>query len=217
MIHQLEAESIELSFGERRILTDIYIKCQTGKVTGLLGRNGQGKSCLMEIIYGTMPREKSVRLDNFRLPAAFKRPDLVRYLPQYHFIPSSLSLKRVFHDYALDFAAFSQRFPELRSKYRTPFGHLSGGQRRLVELYVTLAPKTLFVMLDEPFSYLSPILMDEVKEMLKEEKKNKGILITDHMYKQVLDCCDDLYVLANGKAWLTRNREEIETLGYAKL
>ena len=49
MIHKLEADGIQLAFDERKILTDIYIKCQTGRITGLLGRNGQGKSCLMEI------------------------------------------------------------------------------------------------------------------------------------------------------------------------
>ena len=64
MIHKLEADGIQLAFDERNILTDIYIKCQTGKITGLLGRNGQGKSCLMEIIYGTRPADKSVRIDD---------------------------------------------------------------------------------------------------------------------------------------------------------
>lgn len=217
MTHKLEADGVQLSFDRRKILTDIYIKCQTGRITGLLGRNGSGKSCLMEIIYGTMPIEKSVRIDNVSLPAAFKRPDLVRYLPQFHFIPKSLSLKRVFGDYSLDFGAFSERLPGFEDKYRTSMADLSGGQRRLVELYVTLASKSQFIMLDEPFSYLSPVLIEKVTEMLIEEKANKGILITDHMYKHVLGCCDDLYVLSNGKTWLTRSPEEIETYGYAKL
>ena len=122
----------------------------------------------------------------------------------------------MFKDYSLDFGTFSDRFPELKGQYRSSLGDLSGGQRRLVELYVTLAPKSQFVMLDEPFSYLSPILMEKVSEMLQEEKVNKGILITDHMYKQVVGCCDYLYVLANGKTWLTKGEGDLEKYGYLR-
>jgi ATPase subunit of ABC transporter with duplicated ATPase domains len=50
MKHILEADSVQLQFGERKILSDVYLKCETGKITGLLGRNGEGKSCLMRII-----------------------------------------------------------------------------------------------------------------------------------------------------------------------
>ena len=52
MIHTLEADGIQLDYNGRKILSDIYLKCETGKIIGLLGRNGCGKSSLMKIIYG---------------------------------------------------------------------------------------------------------------------------------------------------------------------
>lgn len=214
MTHKLEADSIQLQFGDRKILSDIYIKCETGKITGLLGRNGQGKSCLMKIIYGTLGCEKSIRLDNLSQKEAFKRIDLLLYLPQFNFIPKSLSLKRVFQDFNIDFNSFAERFPEFELKYKTSIGNLSGGGQRLVELYVIVKSKSQFVMLDEPFTHLSPIQIEKVKELLLEEKTNKGMLITDHMYKQVLDICDNLYVLAEGKTHLTNSLADIEKLGY---
>jgi ABC-type lipopolysaccharide export system ATPase subunit len=70
-------------------------------------------------------------------------------------------------------------------------------------------------MLDEPFTHLSPIQIEKVKEMLLEEKENKGILITDHMYKHVVDVSDSLYILANGKTHIIKSMDEIELLGYA--
>ncbi len=214
MTHQLEADSIQLKFGERKILSDVYLKCETGKITGLLGRNGQGKSCLMKIIYGTLECEKSVRFDNQSQKQAFKRNDLLLYLPQFNFIPKSLSLKRVFKDFKLDATSFIERFPEFDAKYKTSIGNLSGGGQRLVELYIIVKSKSQFVMLDEPFTHLSPIQIEKVREMLQEEKTNKGLLITDHMYTQVLDICDNLYVLANGKTHLTKNVADIEKHGY---
>jgi ABC-type lipopolysaccharide export system ATPase subunit len=217
MTHTLEADSIQLQFGDRRILSSIYLKCETRKITGLLGRNGQGKSCLMNIIYGTLDCEKSVRFDKVTQRQAFKRPDLLLYLPQFNFIPKSLSLKRVFQDFALDFLLFSEKFPEFAATYRSSIGSLSGGGHRLVELYVILRSRSLFAMLDEPFTHLSPLQIEKIKELLLEEKENKGLLITDHMYRQVLDVCDNLYVLSNGKMHLTKSFADIETLGYAKL
>lgn len=216
MSHILEADSIQLEFDGRRILNNIYIKCETRNITGLLGRNGQGKSCLMKIIYGSLNCEKSVRIDNIAQYEAFKRPDLLLYLPQFNFIPKSLSLRRIFKDFNLDYSSFEKRFPEFSSRYKYPIGNLSGGGQRLVELYVIVKSKSYFAMLDEPFTHLSPIQIEKVKELLLEEKENKGLLITDHMYKHIIDICDKLYVLSNGKTQLTESIEDIETLGYAR-
>ncbi|MES1220098.1 MAG: ATP-binding cassette domain-containing protein [Bacteroidota bacterium] len=217
MIHTLEADSIQLEFDGRRILTDIYLKCETGKITGLLGRNGQGKSCMMKIIYGSLACEKSVRFDKISQPEAYKRPDLLLYLPQFNFIPKSLSLKRIFSDFELDYSLFEKKFPEFKSRYKSAIGRLSGGNYRLVELYIIVKSKSHFAMLDEPFTHLSPIQIENIKELLLEEKVNKGLLITDHMYRHIVDVCDNLYVLANGKMHLTKGIEDIETLGYARL
>ena len=217
MIHQLEADSIQLQLGNRTILCSIYLKCETGKITGLLGRNGQGKSCLMKIIYGTLDCEKSIRIDNQAQYEAYKRPELLLYLPQFNFIPKALSLKRIFQDYIMDFSSFAAWFPEMRSKYKSSIGSLSGGEHRLVELYIIARSRTYFAMLDEPFTHLSPIQIEKAKELLLEEKNNKGLLITDHMYRQVLDICDNMYVLSNGKTHLTNSLADVESLGYVKL
>jgi ABC-type lipopolysaccharide export system ATPase subunit len=217
MTHKLEADSIQLEFKGRKILSSVYLKCETGKITGLLGRNGQGKTCLMKIIYGSLKCEKSVRFDDVAQYEAYKRPDLLLYLPQFNFIPKPLSLKRVFNDFDLDYSAFEKRFPEFTSRYKSSVGILSGGDQRLVELYVVVKTISHFAMLDEPFTHLNPIQIDKVKELLLEEKENKGLLITDHMYRHITDICDHLYVLTNGKTYLTKSIEDIETLGYARL
>jgi ABC-type lipopolysaccharide export system ATPase subunit len=216
MIHKLEADGIQLQLGERMLLSGIYLKCETGKITGLLGRNGGGKTSLMNVIYGILKCEKSVRIDSLIQNEAYKRPYLLRYLPQFRFIPASLSLKRVFRDFELDFNPFAELYPEFASAYKSPVGSLSGGGHRLVELYLIVKAKTCFCLLDEPFTHLSPIQIEKVKNLLLEEKNNKGFLITDHLYKQVTGISDNIYFLSDGKTQLLQNIEEIETLGYVK-
>lgn len=218
MIHKLEVDSIQLEFGQRRILTDIYLKCETGSITGLLGRNGQGKTCLMNIVYGSMQAtSKSVRFDNISIYEAFKRIDLLTYLPQFNFIPSGLSLKRIFLDFNISFLDFENNFPEFKSRSNAKIKKLSGGQRRLIEVYVILKSKAQFTMLDEPFSHIMPFHVEKIKELLNKEKLKKGFLITDHLYRQFIDICDNLYVLTYGKIHLTKTIDDIERLGYAKV
>ena len=217
MKHKLEADSIQLDFNGRTILSGIYLSCETGKITGLLGRNGQGKSCLMKIIYGSLNCQKSVRIDNVQQNEAFKVPGSLLYLPQFNFIPKSLTIKRILQDFDLDYSSFEKRFPEFASKYKSSIGSLSGGERRLVELYVIVKATSHFAMLDEPFTHLNPLQIEKVKELLIDEKLNKGLLLTDHMYRHIIDICDNLYVLSNGTTYLTKTVEDIETLGYARL
>jgi len=217
MTHTLEVDSIQLEFDKRRILSSIYLKCETGKITGLLGRNGEGKTCLMRVVYGSLKCEKSIRFDNTAYHEAFKRPDLLLYLPQFNFIPKSLSLKRVFKDFELNYKLFENKFPEFTSRDKSIIANLSGGEHRLVELYIIVKSKSQFAMLDEPFTHLNPKQIEKVKELLLEEKQNKGFLVTDHMFRHIVDICDNVYVLTNERTQLTKSIDDIEMLGYARL
>ncbi len=218
MNHILEADGIFLEFDSRRILSDIYIKAETGTLTGLLGRNGEGKTCLLNIIYGNLiPQSRSVRIDGVFLPHAYKRSDLLSYLPQFSFIPKSLSLKRIFNDFAIDYEGLIQHFEEFKQHRNTSFGHLSGGQKRLIEVYCIIKTRSFFSILDEPFSHIMPIHVEVIKEILNQEKRHKGFLITDHLFRHIVEISDSLYVLKDGKSYLTKNIEDIETLGYARL
>ncbi len=217
MIHKLEADSIVLYFDRKRILSDIYICCETGKITGLLGRNGEGKSCLMKIICGSLePESKSIRFDRKTINHAYKDPKLLLYLPQFNFIPASLPLKRVFADYNIDPVRFELDFPEFQNKQKSAIREFSGGQIRIIELYILLRSKTRFVMLDEPFTHIMPLHIDRIKTIMLEEKENKGILLTDHNYEHIIEVSDHLYLLADGKVHLTKTVDDIERLGYVR-
>ncbi len=215
MSHKLEADGILLSFGARKILSDIYIRCETGSITAILGRNGSGKSSLMNVIYGSLPAlNKSVRMNGTSILQAFKRPDLLTYLPQFNFIPSFLSVKQVFADFSLKYDDFEALFPAFQSVYRSPMGKLSGGQRRLLEVYIIIKAPSTFSMLDEPFSHVTPIQVEVLKALIQKEKQTKGFLITDHLYHQVTDISDRLYVLKDGTAHLAKSTADLERFGY---
>ncbi len=215
-IHTLEADGIELEFGLRRILSDVYLKCETGKITGLLGRNGQGKTCLMNIILGNLNvSANSVRFDGKVIRNAKEHPDLLLYLPQFNFIPKPLKVKQVLNDFGLSHQDLINWFPGFNLDIKV--GKLSGGQWRMLEIYIISKTPSLFAMLDEPFTHLSPVQIEKIKEFLLAEKTNKGFLITDHMYQHLIDISDTVYLLKDGKTHFGRTTQHLADLGYVSL
>lgn len=218
MNHKLEVDSIFHEIRNRRILSDVYIKCETGQISGIFGKNGVGKTCLMNIIYGNInPISKSIRFDNVSISQAFKHPELITYLPQFNFIPSHLKLSRIFSNFNLNFQDFQKIFPDFSKKYNSSIGILSGGQRRLIEVYVIIKSNAQFTMLDEPFSHLMPLHTEKMTDLLYTEKSKKGFFITDHMYRNVIAISDQMYALSDGKTILVNTIADLDNIGYAKI
>ena len=76
---------------------------------------------------------------------------------------------------------------------------LSGGQRRRVEIARTLCTKPNFILLDEPFTGIDPLQLNEVKNLIKNlKKRNIGVLITDHNVREALSIIDRAYIIHEG-------------------
>ncbi len=217
MKHILEADGIQLEYDNRKILLRIYLKCETGNITGLLGKNGTGKSCLMRIIHSSLECESSIRINGKSIKHLPQNKKQILYLPQHHFIPKHLTLKSVFSHHAINYSTFVNKFPEFSTKYKNSIGSLSGGERRIVETYLLIVSKALFVLLDEPFTHLSPVQIESIIALILEEKSNKGFLVSDHLFQHILSISNNLYLLKDGATILINNQEEIESLGYARL
>lgn len=103
----LEIDNVELYFKEKRILNGIYLKAETGKFTALLGSNGSGKSCIMQIVFGTLnAKYKLVRVNGKPILKPLYKTNIVSYLPQHTYIPNGLKLKTVFQLMKLDWGNF---------------------------------------------------------------------------------------------------------------
>lgn len=215
MPHILEVDGVFLTFGLKKVLQRVYLKAETGKVTGLLGRNGTGKSSLLKVIYGELGRaEKSVRIDGKAILSSRRRPQDMRLLPHKSMVPKNLRVKDVFADFEVDIEGFLQRFQGFKPYQDHKFGTLSTGSGRIVELYVLLKAETKFCLLDEPFAGMSPLHIDTFSELISEEKQKKSIVLTDHHYKSVLNLSDRLYLLRNGAALAVNDATDLVKLGY---
>ena len=210
-----EIDNVELYFKNKRILNGIYLKAETGQVTAVLGRNGCGKSSLLNIVFGNLkPKYMLIRLDNKPLLKPLYTTGFAKYLPQYNFVPTGMKLSRVFKLFDLDWDLFIKNFEVFSIYEKAKFKVLSGGERRLVETYIVLKTASQIVILDEPFSHLSPLHIERIKKLIAEEKKQKAIIISDHMYQHIIDASDTIYLLKNGTTKKIKNLIELETYNY---
>lgn len=209
---KLEVDSVNLRFGEHVVLSDVYSAFEVGEVSSLLGRNGSGKSCLFKIIIGSIGSQyASVRVDKKYYPSLFKSK-LLKYLPQTYIFPSNMTLSTAIRFFESDKASTLLHLESLNIGLDSKFGELSGGQRRLAEIYVYLNSPSPFIILDEPFTYLTPIQIEELKKSLNEFKKEKGIVISDHQYRHVIDVSDKIYLLKDGKTHLLKQEDPMQQL-----
>lgn len=125
-----EIDNVELYFNQKRILNGIYLKAETGKVTGLLGSNGSGKSCLLNIVFGNLaPKYQLLRIDNKPILKPLYKTKLASFLPQYNFTPNNLKIKTLFNLFEVDWKEFTKdfnSFPNTKAINQLPYLELKG-------------------------------------------------------------------------------------------
>jgi ABC-type lipopolysaccharide export system ATPase subunit len=214
----LEVDSIQKQYDGKSIISDAYLKCETADVIGILGRNGSGKSTLLKIIFGIVTADfKFVRVDG---AVKSKTSDLlneISYLPQENFIPNLFSVKKtillsIAKDKLQEFCADEMIQTVLNKKIK----HLSGGELRYLEIKLILNKSSNFVLLDEPYNGLSPIMIERINELITKMSSTKGIIITDHNYENVIKVSTKLALMKEGKMYHLKNKNELIEKGYLK-
>lgn len=212
----LEIDSVIKSYDDRHVLTDIYLKCETGDILGMLGRNGSGKSTLLKILFGVLPADnKFIRIDGKVYNCPYKAKNELCYLPQHDFLPKQLKIENVIRLYlgksAIEWFFNDKILAQLR---RNKVSNLSGGELRYLEIKLLLFTNSKFVLLDEPFNGVSPILVEDIKALILKASKNKGIILTDHDYRNVFDIANRYCLIFDGGIKLIKDKFELVKWGY---
>lgn len=214
--HILEVDGIQKRFNERVILSDIYLKCETSEIVGLLGRNGSGKSTLLKIIVGLVNApNKCIRIDCASKNKAIDLFNEISYLHQDQFIPNHLSVKKAISLSigAKEIESFSND-GFIKSIVRKKISNLSGGELRYLEIKIVLYNSSKFVLLDESYNGLSPLMVDVVNELIKANSEKKGIIITDHNYQNVIKISTRLVLIKEAKVHNINAKEDLIEKGY---
>jgi len=213
-MHSLEISGLKKSYNGKPVVSDITLNINSGEVVGLLGPNGAGKTSTFYMILGLIhPDSGEIYLDGENLSDSpmYKRARKgIGYLPQEASIFRKLkvedNIKAVLEITDYDRQTKKEKLKRILEEFNlTPIAksygyHLSGGERRKVEIARAIAVDPVFILLDEPFAGIDPLAVNELKTTLKQlTEKGIGLIITDHNVRETLSITDRAYIISNGQ------------------
>ena len=214
---RLEARNISFSYGKRRVLEDVSISIEGGRITALLGRNGSGKTTLLRLMLGFLrPDSGSIEIDgeNAAEMTDRERAMAIAYIPQstsmvysYSVMDTvlmgrapALSLFGRPGKYDIEKASAALSTLGISHLKERPINAISGGERQLVMIARALTQDAGILLLDEPtasLDYSNQLLVMETAQKLKE--KGYALLFSTHNPEQALMNATDVIVLSDKK------------------
>ncbi len=220
----LETKGLSKSYDGRQVVKGVDITVKRSEIVGLLGPNGAGKTTTFYMIVGIVaPDTGTIVFDNHQitsLPIHQRARFGIGYLSQEASIFRKLTVEE-------NINAILETLPVSRQERKRRLvslleelniAHLaknkaytlSGGERRRLEITRALVTNPSFILLDEPFSGIDPIVVNEAQEIIKELKaKGLGILLTDHNVRETLSITDRAYLIADGAILISGTAHEL--------
>jgi lipopolysaccharide export system ATP-binding protein len=221
----LATEELGKSYKGRRVVNGVSLEVSQGEVVGLLGPNGAGKTTSFYMIVGLTPPDSGrIYLDGAditRVPMYLRARNYgISYLPQEPSVFRKLTVEEnilaVLEAQPISWHERRERMERLIEQLG--LGHirknrgyaLSGGERRRVEIGRALCISPSFILLDEPFSGIDPIAVDDLQKIIFDLKNSGiGVLITDHNVRETLAVTNRAYIITEGKISYAGTPEEL--------
>lgn len=210
----LEAESVSKKFHKNQALNGIDLTIEKGKIVGLLGPNGSGKTTFLKLIAGLIrPSAGSIKICNTEI--GYKTKELVAFLPDSDFLYPWMKIedaKNVYSTFFMDFnsAKFDDllNFMKLESKMNVKA--LSKGMKEKLALSLTLAREAKLIILDEPLNGVDPIAREQILgAILKGFSPESSMIITSHLINELERILDEVYFLKEGNIELFGSAETL--------
>ena len=205
----LDVKGITKKFAEVLAVDEVSFNLQKGKILGLLGKNGAGKSTIFRIILGILESDNGqVLIDGKKY--SIKDSKKIGFLPEEGSLSQELTVYEQLCFYGSLKGMSNEEVLESLTKWLVKFDiveymnrkikELSKGNRQRIQFIVSILHDPDLIILDEPFSGLDPLGVEMFKEILLElKKKGKAIIFSSHRMEHVEMFCDDILLIDKGK------------------
>lgn len=225
MIH---IQALNKSFGSNRILNDVNLSCETGKIQALLGANGAGKSTLIYTLSGLLKRDSGeIYIDGELIDVhRYKYKSKIGYVFEVPLYFDKLT--------ASEFLIFSAKMREMEEKDYLPkvkhfmnlleipddkkfIGKYSKGMKQKINIITALLHNPKYLILDEPFANLDFLSIQRLTKVFKDlASSGVTILIASHQFDVIMDLCDNFSLLKDGKIYFNYSMEELKAIADKK-
>ena len=217
----LEFKNVTKQFEKTVAVDDVSFTVENGKVLGIVGRNGAGKSTIFRMILGLIePNSGEIlfdgkKIDSKTLDSFGFLPEEGSLLPQHTILDICeyyASLKLLPKEVTLERLKNMLKEFHIENYLNMKAKTLSKGNRQKIQFIISILHDPDFIILDEPFSGLDPVSVEELeKQILKLKEQGKTIIFSSHIMSHVENICDDVLLLNHGKALLYGNLKEIKS------
>jgi branched-chain amino acid transport system ATP-binding protein len=218
-------DEVEAYYGDSHVLQKVSFRLKEGRLLGLLGRNGAGKSTCMNVMVGLLP-PRGGRVSLFGRPVSGRSPEViarrgVALVPQGRRIFKSLSVRENLMVAARKAAepnrsrwnldAVFATFPRLAERSGQTAGYLSGGEQQMLAIGRALMSNPRILLMDEPSEGLAPQIVAEVMETVRTLKAQAlSIILVEQNPTLVFEIADDIVVLNSGRVVVDAPAAEID-------
>lgn len=220
----IEVKNVTKKYGKHVALDNLNLTIEHGKIYGLLGENGAGKSTTMNIITGYLaPSMGEVIVDDYDiLKEANKAKAKIGYLPEIPPLYQDMTVKEY-----LVFAAQLKRIPRRDRKEAVETAmhnagiadvcnrlikNLSKGYKQRVGIAQAILGSPEIVILDEPTVGLDPVQINEIRELIREIGKEHTVILSSHILSEIQEVCDHVFMISKGKLVLDEDMDKIDSL-----
>jgi len=215
-------KNLNCSYGECKVLHDTSLEVNEGRLIGLIGRNGVGKTTTLKSIMGLVPhRSGSVHFYEVNLSGIppYQIPRMgIAYMPQgRHLFPKLTvmeNLKIPIVKGELDKKVLEEifvYFPRLKERLKQKAGTLSGGEQQMLAVGRALISKPKMMLMDEPMEGLMPLLVKLIADTVKViNKKGTTILLVEQNLKTIKNICQGIYIMEKGSIVYEGTPSELE-------
>lgn len=210
----LECENLSKNYGSVKALDNLTLKIESGKIVGLLGPNGHGKTTLIKTLSGLLSKDKGkVLIDGKRIGVETKK--IVSYLPERSYLSPEMKIKEVvsfFQEFYEDFDAkkADAMLGELSLDKESKLKSLSKGNREKVQLIMVMSRKAKLYLLDEPMGGVDPAARDYIlKTIISNYSEDATVIISTHLIQDVEQILDEVVFLKEGKVMLHSDVDEL--------
>ena len=211
---KLEVSGLSKSFGEKKILDDIDFSFESGKIYGLIGRNGAGKTTF----FNSINRDIDIDSGKFYLDDEFGKSELstsdIGYVVSTPIVPEFLTAReflsffmeinkdKIDKDKTIDdYFELVQISREDQDKLLKDYSH---GMKNKMQILINIIDHPKVILLDEPLTSLDVVVQDEMKKLLRSLKNDHIIIFSTHILEIAMDLCEEIVILNNKKLELVQ-------------
>lgn len=210
----LQINNLYKSFDDKKIIEDVSFAIKPGKIVGLLGKNGCGKTTILKMITNLLTIDKG-KIKVCGEDVSYKTNSFVSFLPERTYLESSQTVKQVFNffeDFYKDFdrTTAEKLLKDLDLDINASLSKMSKGMKEKIQLILVMSRKVKLYILDEPLGGVDPSTREYIlKTILSNFGEDSSLLITTHLVSDVEKILDEVILLDGGKIILNAEADEL--------